>query len=268
MRSFKIFIAIACLGFAAIVTEAFITIKDLKNTKTSPADKGFAVVELFTSEGCSSCPPADALVARIQKESAGKPVYILAFHVDYWNRLGWKDVFSSAQYSERQNQYARWLNLSSVYTPQAIVNGRTEFVGSEEGTLRNAINNGLNKPAKTALTLSNVKIENNTASVHYQAEGASGNETLQIALIEKNATTHVQRGENGGRTLSHVQIVTELKSVSLKNGTTGTENIKLPAGFDPQKFELIGFVQNAASGEITGASKIAFAANLSAFNSK
>jgi hypothetical protein len=86
--------------------------------------KGFAVVELFTSEGCSSCPPADDLVAKIQKENNDQPVYILAFHVDYWNNLGWKDSFSSSAFSKRQNQYADWLNLRSVYTPQVIVNGR------------------------------------------------------------------------------------------------------------------------------------------------
>jgi len=271
MRSFKIFITIACLGFAAMVTEAFITTKDLKNikkTNAEPAGKGFAVVELFTSEGCSSCPPADALIARVQKESADKPVYILAFHVDYWNRLGWKDVFSSHEYSERQSQYARWLNLSSVYTPQAIVNGRTEFVGSEESNLRNAIKNGLNKAAKTELALSNIKVENDKASIRYHAEGAASNETLLIALIEKNATTKVQRGENGGRTLSHVQIVTQLKSISLKNGENGSESIALPHGFDPQKYELIGFVQNLSNGEITGAAKAGFSSNLStAYNS-
>ena len=169
MRSFRIFLTVACLGFAAIVTQAFIIIKNKKVVKTEVAGKGFAVIELFTSEGCSSCPPADALVARVQKESANEPVYILAFHVDYWNRLGWKDVFSSSEYSDRQNQYAMWLKLSSVYTPQAIVNGRTEFVGSEEGTLRNAIKTGLCKEAaKTELTLSNIKTDaNDKASVQY-----------------------------------------------------------------------------------------------------
>lgn len=260
MRSFKIFIALACLGLVALATEAFITIK---NEKPVPPGKGFAVVELFTSEGCSSCPPADALVARIQKESADKPVYILAFHVDYWNRLGWKDVFSSHAYSERQNQYAKWLNLSSVYTPQAIVNGRSELVGSEEANLRNAINAGLEKNAKTELSLNNVKVEGDEAIIQYKADGAPNNSDLLIALIEKNATTKVQRGENGGRTLSHVQIVTQLKSTLLKN-SKGTENIALPHGFDPQKWELIGFVQNTSNGEITGAAKAQFPSNLSA----
>src|SRR5579863_1763198 len=102
MKSFKIFIALGCLSLASLATEAFINRKSI--APVTPA-KGFALVELFTSEGCSSCPPADILVAKIQKESADQPIYILAFHVDYWNRLGWKDVFSSHEYSERQQQY-------------------------------------------------------------------------------------------------------------------------------------------------------------------
>ncbi|MES2112408.1 MAG: DUF1223 domain-containing protein [Bacteroidota bacterium] len=124
-------------------TWTFTSVKSKKLTKTGTPGKGFAVIELFTSEGCSSCPSADALVARVEKEATDKPVYILAYHVDYWNRLGWKDAFTSPEYSARQSQYADWLNLSSVYTPQIVVNGRKEFVGSEEGTLRNAIKSDL-----------------------------------------------------------------------------------------------------------------------------
>jgi hypothetical protein len=165
---------------------------------------------------------------------------------------------SSREYSTRQNQYARWLKLSSVYTPQIVVDGLTEFVGSEEGNLRNAIRISLQKPAKVELTLSGIKVESNKASVQYHTEGATTNAVLLIALIEKNATTKVQQGENGGRILSHVQIVNQLKSLSLKSGNAGTTSIALPHGFDTQKYELIGFVQNTFNGEIIGAAKTAF----------
>jgi len=267
MRTFRIFIAVACLGFAAMVTEAFITINNKDSLKIKETGKGFAVVELFTSEGCSSCPPADALVARVQKESGGKPVYILAFHVDYWNRLGWKDVFSSADYSARQTQYANWLNLSSVYTPQAIVNGHTEFVGSEEGTLRKAIQAGLQKSAATPLTLSDSRFGNNRASIQYHVDGSTNNASLLVALIQKNATTKVERGENGGRTLAHVQIVNKLQSIALGSKNSGKADIALPNGFNPEAYEVIAFVQNISTGEITGASKIEFPVAVSA-NSK
>lgn len=262
MRSFGIFIALICLCFTSLVTEAFIAIKNKDTRKPEVAGKGFAVVELFTSEGCSSCPPADALVAKVQKENADKPVYILAFHVDYWNRLGWKDVFSSHEYSNRQYQYSKWLK-SEVYTPQAIVNGRTEFVGSDEKSLRNAIKAGLEKTTKTDLSLSNIKVEGDRATVQYHTERAANSSGLLIALIEKNATTKVKSGENGGHTLTHVQIVTQLKSIALRS-ESGSENIALPHGFDPHKFELIGFVQNTSNGEITGADKAQFPLGLSA----
>jgi hypothetical protein len=263
MRSFRIFIILICIGLIGLATEAFITIKDKKISNPNTASKGFAVVELFTSEGCSSCPPADALVAKVQKESTGKPVYILAFHVDYWNRLGWKDVFSSHDYSSRQYQYSKWIK-SEVYTPQIIVNGRNEFVGSDEKSLRNGIKTGLEKAGKTELSLTNIKVEGDIAVVQYRTEGASNNSALLIALIEKNAITKVKRGENGGRTLAHVQIVRQLKSIALKSNTNGSESIALPDSFDPRKFEMIGFVQNTSNGEITGATKAEFPLNVSA----
>ncbi|HTE01582.1 MAG TPA: DUF1223 domain-containing protein [Mucilaginibacter sp.] len=264
MRSFKLFMIVACIGFVAMVTQAFIFIKDGKPVKMESSGKGFAVIELFTSEGCSSCPPADALVAKVQKDIGDKPVYILAYHVDYWDRLGWKDAFSSSAYSDRQRQYARWLKSSQIYTPQIIVNGRTEFVGSEEGKLNNAIKTSLQKSAKTELTLSDIKINGDNASLKYHTDGAAGNAALLLALVEKNATTKVQKGENGGRTLSHVQIVQHLQSIPLKKNASGNQNITFPHGFNPEKWELIGFVQNTSNGEITAAAKAAFPSGTSA----
>lgn len=150
MKAFKI------LSIPAILVVVFVAMSFINKSKVNKikaTNTGFAVVELFTSEGCSSCPPADEVVAKIQRESKDVPVYILAYHVDYWNRLGWKDVFSSAEYSKRQNDYANYLNLQSVYTPQIVVNGKTEFVGSQESTLRSAIHNGLLQSRGTALNI-------------------------------------------------------------------------------------------------------------------
>jgi hypothetical protein len=258
MRSIKIFTLAA--GLIAVAA-AFIIPKNnapAKNKITADG-KGFAVIELFTSEGCSSCPPADELVARIQKENKDKQVYILAFHVDYWNRLGWKDVFSSADYSKRQNEYANWLNLQSVYTPQIVVNGKKEFVGSEEGTLRNAITAGLNGNSTATLTLNTQKGQNQV-SVQYRVNGAEKNSDLLLALVQKAAQTKVQRGENGGRTLSHVQIVRKIQSVALSAGGNGNAAIALPEGINIQDWEVIGFVQNKTNGEIQAAAKAGLAA--------
>ncbi len=258
MKSIKIFILAACLGLAALVSAAFNNHKAAaKKVNEKVAGSGFAVIELFTSEGCSSCPSADELVARIQKEDSDKPVYILAFHVDYWNRLGWKDVFSSADYSKRQNEYASWLKLSSVYTPQIVVNGQKEFVGSSEGTLRNAITAGLRMASAEKLTL-NAQNAQGHITVQYKAEGADKNNMLLLAVVQKAAQSKVKSGENGGRTLSHVQIVRKIQSQPLGADGKGSATIALPEGFTSQGYEVIGFVQNTGNGAILAAAKAGF----------
>jgi hypothetical protein len=246
------------IGWLVVTIIALTVVVGKAHTKTPATDsKGFAVIELFTSEGCSSCPPADAVVAKIQNESAGKPIYILAFHVDYWNRLGWKDVFSSVDYSQRQNQYASWLKTSEVYTPQIVVNGQKEFVGSEEGTLRNAIKTNLQKDAADQVMLSNIKVDQGKVSLSYQTQGNINHVALLVALVQKSAQTKVERGENAGHTLSHVQIVRALQSLNLKD-VSGSETISLPPNFDPKGSELIAFLQNTSTGAIIGATKAAF----------
>ena len=265
MKNIKIYAVTFCLAITALVSAAFIN----KN-KVKPAiitnGEGFAVIELFTSEGCSSCPPADELLAKIQKETAGKPVYILAYHVDYWNRLGWKDIFSKAEYSQRQSTYSKWLKLSGVYTPQAIVNGQTEFVGSAQGTLHNAINAGLKKETKAQIAISSVAVAGHNATLKYSAAGNTDNTTLQLALVQKNAVSHVKNGENGGRTLSHIQIVNELKSIPLGKNKNGEASIALPVTFSAPGYELVAFIQNTNTGEITAAARAAFPATVTASN--
>ncbi len=224
-------------------------------TVTKGPEAGFAVIELFTSEGCSSCPPADELVAKIIKEDANKAVYVLGFHVDYWNNLGWKDEFSKAEYSDRQRKYASWLKLDQVYTPQIVVNGKKEFVGSSEGTLRNAIQAGLQKPANDAISFNTVHFTHDALTLQYQTKGVSANCALVIAFVQKNAQSHVKAGENSGRLLNHVNIVRNLATYAI-HGQSGTENIKLPVGFDAQTWEVVSFVQNTGTGEILSAQKI------------
>lgn len=267
MKTIKILSTAGILLAFAFASVAFMSTKSA-NTEVKPLadNKGFAVVELFTSEGCSSCPPADAAIAKIEKESAGKPVYILAYHVDYWNRLGWKDAFSSAEFSHRQSVYAHWLNISQVYTPQAIVNGRKEFVGSEEGTLRQSISTGLATAAKTTLSLGDVKIIDGRATLKYSTEGNGTNTALVLALVEKNATTAVKAGENSGRTLAHVQIVVKLQQIILNGSKSDTTSIELPKNFNAQNFEVIGFVQNTQNGGILAAQRAAFPEIVSASN--
>ncbi|WP_165825465.1 DUF1223 domain-containing protein [Pedobacter yonginense] len=225
-----------------------------KTINTAPT--GFAVVELFTSEGCSSCPPADALIAKIEKESAGKPIYILAYHVDYWDRLGWKDTFSDAKFSARQNRYANWLNLKSVYTPQIVVNGDQEFVGSNEVTLRKSLATELAKPSSQNLEISLSRSDNHNLSISYKTNQKTDDYNLVVALVSPMATNKILRGENKGRTLAHIQIVQQFESIPIKGNTNGTANIALARAKQNDALQVICFLQNNTTGKITAASKL------------
>lgn len=230
-------------------------------TATNP---GFALVELYTSEGCSSCPPADKLLAKIAQEYKDKEVYVLAYHVDYWNRLGWKDVFSSPQYSERQRTYSVYLNTSDgVYTPQAIVNGRAEFVGSEEAKMNTAIKQALAQNPSGHLELSGLKLNGAKASLQYRASGIPGGNTLMLAIIKKYAQTQVKAGENNGRMLPHINIVQKLQGISLKNDA-GNAEISLPDGFNVKDWAIVGFVQSKSNGAILAVQKVADSKELAA----
>lgn len=256
MKTIATLLIITCLSLIAATRKEVFGYRHSKDKSNSNLPiKGFALIELFTSEGCSSCPPADELIARIQKENNDQPVYILSFHVDYWNHLGWKDSFSSPAYSKRQSQYVAWLNLQSAYTPQVVINGRKEFVGSEESTLRNAIKTSLQKTPQAQIILKDVQIRQGQVNLKYQTEGAVQPGALVLALVQKSATTDVKRGENGGRKLSHVQIVRSLQTIPFDPGKEGIVHIDLPDGLNPANAELIAFLQNNANGEIIAAAK-------------
>jgi hypothetical protein len=223
------------------------------NTDKKPL-KGFAVLELFTSEGCSSCPPADELMGRIQNEYKDGKVYVLAYHVDYWDRQGWKDVFSNPEYTKRQYDYAKWLGKEPIYTPQLVVNGSKDYIASDETSVRNAVKNTLSKPDNLEFSLEATPI-NNRLNLSYNINGISKNTKLVLAVVQKSAKSNVKRGENAHRILSHYQIVKQLTSIALKNNGKGNTTISEPKNFNAKDFEIIGFVQDMNSGAILGAEK-------------
>ena len=247
----KYLIPVAALS--VFIASAF-TCANSSNKKNINADKiagnGFAVVELFTSEGCSSCPPADAAVAKVLKEYNSN-VYVLGYHVDYWDNLGWKDAFSSAAFTQRQKRYAQVLNLSSIYTPQVVVNGEEEFVGSDENKLHSSINNDLKQTETNDLSISVKANDKNQVDVSYQTNATNN---LNIALVQLMAVSKIQRGENSGATLHHVNIVRSLQTISLKNNT-GNASFKLPAGLSAKDFDVIAFIQDEKTMKITAAAK-------------
>ncbi|MET0945857.1 MAG: DUF1223 domain-containing protein [Flavobacterium sp.] len=224
-----------------------------QNNPEKKTVKGFALLELYTSEGCSSCPPADEFMGRIQNEYQDNNVYVLAYHVDYWDRQGWKDVFSNADYTKRQYDYAKFLGKEPIYTPQLIINGKADYIASQETLVRNGIKSALSKPVTTDLSIE-ANQANNNLNVNYSIGGTFKNSNLLIAIVQKAAKTNVKRGENANRVLSHYQIVHHLHSVSLKD-KKGTVSIHLPKSFNEKDFEVIGFVQDKNNGAISGATR-------------
>jgi hypothetical protein len=220
---------------------------------TNRAGQGFAVVELFTSEGCSSCPPADEAVAEIAKQYKNN-VFILGYHVDYWNYLGWKDMFSNSAYSNRQKQYASVLKLNSVYTPQIVVNGKTELVGSDKNKLLQTINRELNsqvtKPIEVSASCNDAK--NIIVSLKTPE---SPDEMINIALVQLKAQSDVKRGENNGRQLHHINIVRDLKTINA-SATEQSLNFTMPPGFEKTDFKIIAFSQNKNNWQINSACEI------------
>ncbi|MBT1689014.1 DUF1223 domain-containing protein [Dawidia soli] len=248
MRSTNVIIA--GVGIALFISLAAFTTSIPFTHSTPIGAKGFALLELFTSEGCSSCPRADDILAKIQAGAKDKPVYVLAYHVDYWNRLGWKDKFSDPSFSERQRTYARRLQSGSLYTPQIVVNGNNERLHWDAATLQEDIRQALTAATDATLDLQ-VTQNNRTLTVKYQATGKTNACELLIALVQKHAVNKIIRGENEGRTLTHAQIVRTLTTVNLKAGQQGTKVIEAPPDFNPRDWEVIGFIQNTYNGSVT-----------------
>ena len=221
-------------------------------SKTIKGD-GFVVLELFTSEGCSSCPPADELIAKVQRDAGNDPVYVLAYHVDYWDNLGWRDVFSNPDYSKRQYQYASKLN-ARVYTPQIVVNGKTEFVGSNRAAVKFALASALDGTPATTLQLEG-RQNGPKLELSYHVTGRSDEDQLLIAVVEKNAVNQIKRGENEGRILTHAQIVRSLQAFPLGQAEAGKVTLFLPKDYNTSGWEVIGLLQGEKSRAIHGATR-------------
>jgi hypothetical protein len=211
--------------------------------------KSVAVLELFTSQGCSSCPPADRLLGTyISKEN----VIVLSFHVDYWNHLGWRDPFSSKAFTERQNNYASALN-AGLYTPQLVVNGQSEMVGSDENKISSSLKKVLVLQADAELSIKTVKLENGQAKINFVASGNTVNSILNIAVIQKKAVTEIKAGENGGVTLSNYNVVRNFKNISQVNTGNNICAIGVPADTDQKNMSVVIFLQENGTNKISAA---------------
>ncbi len=216
------------------------------------------VVELFTSEGCSSCPPADSLLARLQRMVPEVEVVPLSEHVDYWNHLGWQDRFSAPLFSMRQQDYGRALHLDNVYTPEMIVDGTAEFNGSDEARARREIH----RAAAGPLAVASMSLAGNTVHLHVEKTPVqSRNMDVFLAITETNLETAVGGGENNGRRLRHVGVVRHLASVghfdSRKAGSYDADaKLNLNAEWRTENLKLVMFVQDRSSRKIIGAATL------------
>ncbi len=229
---------------------------DLEKNRASEemTAKPFTVVELFTSEGCYSCPPADRLLSEVIDDAReeGKRVFALAFHADYWDRLGWKDAFSDKKYSDRQREYAETYRSNRIYTPQMIVNGTKEFIGSESETAYNEIGSALEKPAYTEVTFTTAyNRDMDMLTVEYKLKGLIEKADVNVALVERSIIREIGHGENAGKTLHHDNVVRAFKTGTAKK--LGNEVINIPADVDLENASVFVYVQDKTSKLITGA---------------
>ena len=221
----------------------------------------FAVVELFSSEGCSDCPASEEVLNKITREAMANKTYVypLAFHVDYWNKLGWKDVFSDSSYSNRQRKYREAFENEVVYTLQMIVNGEIEFVGSEEKKADSAINAELKKTPSAYFTIhpNSEMTGDGKFSVDYEIlkmplQEESVTYDLCFAIVERKLETNVTRGENKGKKLVHENVVRTFTSIELKDKKG---KVMMPAlhKAPTKNHSLIAFIQNRKRMKIIGA---------------
>lgn len=214
------------------------------------------LVELFTSEGCSSCPPADRLLQDLDRQPvAGVQLIVLSEHVDYWNQIGWKDPFSSSFFSNRQSAYSDHFGLSGVYTPQMVVDGSTEFVGSDSHRANQAAEKARGAQ-KVPVRISAIAWDGAHALRAHIEAGQASHADVYVVVALNQAASQVSAGENSGRRLTHVAVVQSLTKVgSLEKGKDFAQDVRLTVDpkTDPANLRVIAFVQEPGPGKVLGA---------------
>lgn len=233
--------------------------------RASDGRRAPVIVELFTSEGCSSCPPADKILEHLEKSQPveGAEIIALSEHVDYWNYIGWSDPFSSELFSARQQAYAPVFRNDGVYTPQMVVDGQAEFVGSNLTKAQTAIARAAKLP-KADVTLEwmadakSIKLKASVEKLPAISDGDTAE--VLLAITESNLASQVVRGENAGRRLPHTAVVRELRS--LGNISDSGKPFRAETTFAPGKDWKLGnlrtviFVQERRHKRILGATVV------------
>jgi hypothetical protein len=232
----------------------------------APAASRPILVELFTSQGCSSCPPADRLLTELaQAAPADRAIVPLAFHVDYWNYIGWQDPFSSADWSDRQRRYGVRFGGGRIYTPELVVAGSADCVGTDEASLRRLVTRAAAEPAQATVSLgvptaSGGKVAVDVTAQRLAQAGSAPAEVL-VALFENGLDTAVGRGENAHRQLHNDRVVRRLvRAVALPaGGGEGKARVELPleAGLAKARLGVVAFVQEPSTLRVLAAAETA-----------
>lgn len=223
------------------------------------------IVELFTSQGCSSCPPADDLLRSLERNQpvAGARVIVLSEHVDYWNRLGWQDPYSSGQFSSRQRVYVEALGGEHMYTPMMVVDGRTAFVGSRPITAREAIV-AARKAPKAKLTIEATGVAEGTIRIDGSVEHlppTTEAPDVWAAVTQSPITTEVTRGENAARTLTHTGVVRSLTWLGSLSGPARASypvegRVRVRSTWQREHLRLVVFLQEPKGRRIVGVTQL------------
>lgn len=258
------------LAVAAVVLLGSILMLRRASSQNEPATPNLpirpVVVELFTSEGCSSCPPADALLAKLDHEQRLGNAEIIALeeHVDYWDQLGWRDPFSSAQWTERQQDYAAAFRNDGVYTPQMVVDGRAEFVGSSQSRARSAIAEAVREPKAEVILMSRPTSDGKvqvSMAVKMLPVPESQKAQLWLAVTETGLHSNVSRGENAGQDLHHAAVMRSLRKVgetapNRDAAYSGEHDVQLDTAWKKENLRVVAFVQDAKTRHILGAASV------------
>jgi hypothetical protein len=220
----------------------------------SPDAKKPVLVELFTSEGCSICPPADALLVSLDREQniPGAQVIVLSEHVDYWDHEGWRDAFSSPEITTRQNAYVfNFSQANGAYTPEAVVDGSKGLNGADQRGLTAAIEEAAQRP-KMEIGITNAVVSGKSVTADLNVAGHPRTD-LYAVLADDHDQSSVSRGENAGRHLEHVAVVRSIQKLgSLNDAFARQIHVALPNHSQAQKMRLVVFAQERGTGHILG----------------
>lgn len=218
------------------------------------SSKPILIAELFTSEGCSSCPSAEALLKEMADLTSKESIAVvgLAFHITYWDHLGWKDPYSQPEFTSRQKKYDEFLTTQQ-YTPQVILNGEFEFAGGNPFAFRNAIAKAVSTPYYFSLGATATHSDNKV-TIDYAVDKKPKSESLNVALVQTSIENHVKNGENKDRVLKHYNVVRKFQTVDLDS--SGQLILELPPDLAVNKCEIVLYVQHRRNLRVMGASRI------------